>query len=189
VLAPDEDAPPLIASLAIAPDRAHVAAGGWTGVHLWRAADGALLAALPGPTADVALSATGELAVSRASDVAFYSLTGEMVGRYPLTAAPPTHLAYSRDGTKLAIATGVPAGQPSDLKRVKIIDRTTGAEAATLFDAQQAASLPNGKSNYIVGIAFVEQDTAVAIGWSDRHVALFGASDGVMIWRHVLGAY
>ena len=180
VLTPDESGVAWMGSLAIAPDNAHIAAGGSTGVHVWRAGDGALIAALPGPASDVALSAAGELAVSRERDVAFYSLTGELVGSYPVTGRRPTHLAYSLDG-EAGDRHRSARRSVSDLKRVKIVDRTTGAESATLFDGLQAASLPNGKPNYLTGIAFVENDTVVAVGWSDRTVCLFGASDGVLI--------
>jgi len=175
---------PWITSVAISPDGATIAAGGSAGVRLWRASDGAELAAIPTPTNSVALSA-GELAVEAEESVTFYSLAGERLGTYWVPSYP--RLAYSGDGTKLAVFT---SGQPYNPGPhpfvVKIVNRPAGTEAATFVDETHGAPVPGEKAVQAIGMAFVEADAAVAVGWSDRRVTLFGAADGRTIWTRVL---
>jgi hypothetical protein len=42
------------------------------------------------------------------------------------------------------------------------------------------------KDVMVRGLAFVEQDTAIAVGWSDRRVTSFGVSNGLPIWSRLL---
>ena len=175
---------PWIASVAISPDGATIAAGGSAGVRLWRASDGVELAAIPTPTNSVALSAS-ELAVAAEEAVTFYSLAGERLGTYWVPSYP--RLAYSGDGTKLAVFT---SGQPYNPGPhpfvVKIVNRPAGTEAAAFVDETHGAPVPGEKAVQAIGMAFVEADAAVAVGWSDRRVTLFGAADGRTIWTRVL---
>ena len=172
-----------IGSLAISPDGATTAAGGGTGVHLWRASDGVQLAAIPTPGV-VALSA-GELAVGGQDVVSFYSLAGERLGQY--WTPPYQGLAYSGDGTKLAVLTsGQPYNPGPHPFGVKIVNRPGGTEAATFVDEWHGPPVPGEKAVGAIGLTFVENDAAVAVGWSDRRVTLFSASDGRPFWTRVL---
>src|SRR4029079_8794132 len=90
-------------------------------------------------------------------------------------------IAYSLDGTKLAVGIRPLMNPPLDAALIKILDRTTGTETATLFDDRQVRTTSYGKPNLLTGIAFVENDAVVAVGWTNRGVAVFGASDGVAI--------
>jgi WD40 repeat protein len=182
-LTPDELQTAWIGSLAIGADNAHVAAGGATGVQVWRASDGALVAQVPGAASSVALSAAGELAVARERDVAFYSLAGAMLGDYVVNGEAVERIAYSADGTKLAVGIRQFSNPPADAALIKILDRPSGTEAATLFDDQQVRTTSYGKPNSLTGIAFVENDAIVAVGWANRGVTVFGASDGVATLR------
>jgi len=173
------------ASIEISPDGAHVVATGGGRVSLWRVADGALLMQLPGPAYNVALSATGELAVVGDIAVSFYSLTGASQGWFP--AVGYARLAYSSDGSKVAISTSLAGNYQGEPTVVRIVDRPTGAELATLYDGNQGRPASGESGASVTGMAFLEHDTAVAVGWSNGRVTSFGASDGVAIWSRVLG--
>ncbi|HXU01525.1 MAG TPA: hypothetical protein VN903_11055 [Polyangia bacterium] len=184
----DDASAPWITSVAISPDGTTIAAGGASGVQIWRASDAALLAEIPTPTEEVALSGT-ELAVPGQEAVTFYSLAGERVGQF--WAGWGQRVVYSADGTKLALFTSTdPNGWDPDPSHfhflVKVINRPDGTELATYVDESHGRSVNGEKTPYTIGLAFVENDTAVAIGWSDRRVTKFGASDGKTIWSRVV---
>ncbi len=181
-----------VTGLAISPDGTTIAACDPIGVHVWRVSDGALLAEIPSP-GGVTLSASGELAVGGGDGqtVTFYDLTGLERGRYNTSGYAIYGVAYSADGTKVAIVNEIPAdptpGRAGFPIVVRIIDRATGTEVAQLFDAQQGRPGPIGaKAVLPVGVAFVADDREVALGWSDRRVTVFSTSSGAPVWSRVL---
>jgi hypothetical protein len=166
--------------VAISPDGAHVASYGTNGVYVWNTRDGGRRAQLL-TSGQVALSGT-ELAVGNGATVTVYTLTGQMLSQYP--APGPAFVAYSADGTKLAYTTQVASDIWAGATLVKIVDRPSGVELASLFEDRQGRSQPNRGSVIPRGLVFIGD--AVACLWSDRRVTLFSASDGVPIWSRVL---
>jgi hypothetical protein len=189
-LSPSLQVPPLgdagvdyFGYVAISPDGALVAASGVSsGVYLWSTIDGAQVAHVASGQS-LALSTT-ELAVGSEQGVTVYSLTGAMLSQYRVDGQQTPFMTYSPDGTKLAYTMVISSGPWMGAKVVKIIDRPSGVEAATLFEDRQALEHSNGKVVALTGVAFI--DGAVAVGWSDRRVTLFGAADGVPIWSRIL---
>lgn len=184
-----------VTSLAISPDGSVLAANDLTAVHVWRVSDRTLLAEIPSSPGPVTLSALGELAVRDAltgQAVTFYDLAGAQRGRYSTPGYGVYGVAYSADGTKVAIATDLvgalpPGGKAGYQIVVRIIDRASGNELAQLLDPQQGRPYPIGaKSVLPIGWAFVEHDSIVVLGWSDRRVTAFAAVDGVPLWTRVL---
>jgi WD40 repeat protein len=172
-----------VRSIAISSDGGYLVATNEAKVRIWRTAEGAVTE-IPGLASQVVLSATGEVAVQGVSALSFYSLNGTLLGSYPVPYGN-NHMAYSPDGKKLAISTRLTSDVSSqETTLVKVIDRTTGAELASLFDEEQL-TYHDGEQDRLIGVVFID-DGAVALGWSNRRVKRFGVADGLATWSHVL---
>jgi hypothetical protein len=128
-------------------------------------------------------SATGDLAVNRATSFEIFAIPGgNMVASYPIDYAQ-WYVGYSANGTLLAFGT-LSNWPPGELV-IQIIDRARGRQTVTLFDDPQRRPPDTGpKPRYPVALTFVGADR-VAVAWNDGRLATFRASDGALLWSRV----
>ncbi len=172
------DSTDFVRDLSASADGLYIAAAEKDGVHVWRTADGAPVVQLPavmGAQAVRFAPSGREIAVTDINGTATYTLPdGTLIRRY-VTDGIPSSIAYSADGTKLAL----PA---IDSTVVRVFDTSTGAELITLFDSSPQRQNEDPISHRVVGLSFVERDTHVAAAWGSGRLSKWSVADGTLLW-------
>lgn len=161
--------------VAVAPDGLYLAAATVEGTHLWRAADGALVARLPDEAHRVAFAPDGrEIAIVTDRDVATYTVPAlRRVRSYSVAGVTP-RLAYSSDGRRLAVSSG-------HNRLITIFDTDSGAATVTLSDESELRFPEQSGFRDVSEMAFVDNDRRLAVAWRSGRLAQWRTDDGVLI--------